>query len=437
MITSDYVMMPTEDYVAACDTIRKFSKKTDLIKSGDLSTEIEAISLELNIAYGETPPEDTTKLWVKTGGVKTVKIAGDTLTGDSLRPASVESVGSVGYTTSYPITAMVDGKVYLFGGGDATSGKLNTIRVYDPATKFTTLLSETLPMNLNGTGCGAVGKNIFIFGGNSGGTPQKTLYMFDTEEQKITDLSDLYTGHIGSTGLCKISCVTIGDIIYLFGGVQSSGVGTSAIYRFNGAEKRFMGSGVNVPYSCNQGYICSHVKDADGKDVIYVFAGGSYGSKYYIWKYYCNSQTVEQITEQSPETFFWVPACTIDGKVYIFCGGKKIYCFDPSTEKLTLMETTTNISSTYTSAVPFERGALIFGGSNSTVQNFRVAIDSMPLDNGHLKIVPAIGVNPCKLIDSGIVKLSIGVKEIYKGDENNEGQPVDACVYQYGEWRSI
>lgn len=37
---SEYIIMPTGDYQAACDIIRAASGETDLIKSGDLSTEI-------------------------------------------------------------------------------------------------------------------------------------------------------------------------------------------------------------------------------------------------------------------------------------------------------------------------------------------------------------------------------------------------------------
>lgn len=40
MALTEYVMMPGEDYQAACDMLRSKTGKTDLIKSGDLETEI-------------------------------------------------------------------------------------------------------------------------------------------------------------------------------------------------------------------------------------------------------------------------------------------------------------------------------------------------------------------------------------------------------------
>lgn len=43
MALTDYVIMPGADYQAACDKIREKTGKTDLIKSGDLASEIESI----------------------------------------------------------------------------------------------------------------------------------------------------------------------------------------------------------------------------------------------------------------------------------------------------------------------------------------------------------------------------------------------------------
>lgn len=51
---SDYVIMPYSDYKNACDTIRSVSGKTDLIKSGDLSSEI------IGVIKGEIVLQDKT-----------------------------------------------------------------------------------------------------------------------------------------------------------------------------------------------------------------------------------------------------------------------------------------------------------------------------------------------------------------------------------------
>lgn len=43
MALTDYIIMPSADYTAACDKVRERTGKTDLIKSGDLAAEIEGI----------------------------------------------------------------------------------------------------------------------------------------------------------------------------------------------------------------------------------------------------------------------------------------------------------------------------------------------------------------------------------------------------------
>ena len=44
MALTDYVIMPGADYQALCDKIREKTGKTDIIKSGDLVTEIEEVA---------------------------------------------------------------------------------------------------------------------------------------------------------------------------------------------------------------------------------------------------------------------------------------------------------------------------------------------------------------------------------------------------------
>lgn len=46
---SEYVIMPTADYQAACDTIRAATGKSDPIKSGDLAGEIGAAIDRANV----------------------------------------------------------------------------------------------------------------------------------------------------------------------------------------------------------------------------------------------------------------------------------------------------------------------------------------------------------------------------------------------------
>lgn len=50
---SEYVIMPSADYKAACDAVRAASGKTDLIKSGELSIEIADVIDKIGAGGGD------------------------------------------------------------------------------------------------------------------------------------------------------------------------------------------------------------------------------------------------------------------------------------------------------------------------------------------------------------------------------------------------
>lgn len=53
MALTDYVIMPGSDYQALCDKIREKTGKTDVIKSGDLATEVEEVANSSGGSDGE------------------------------------------------------------------------------------------------------------------------------------------------------------------------------------------------------------------------------------------------------------------------------------------------------------------------------------------------------------------------------------------------
>lgn len=60
-MAEEYVIMPKSDYVSACDAIRRKTGKTDVIKSGDLSAEIDCIE---GSGSGEIPNSDNIFIYV-------------------------------------------------------------------------------------------------------------------------------------------------------------------------------------------------------------------------------------------------------------------------------------------------------------------------------------------------------------------------------------
>ena len=118
---------------------------------------------ELNIHYGNTAPEDTSKLWIKSEKPSNISfpvvwkpeqiVEGITDTGTTL-PTAANSMGS----------AAVGTKIYLFGGS-GENGRINTIQVFDTTNNTIQTLSTTLPTAASGIRTVAVGTKIYLFGG--------------------------------------------------------------------------------------------------------------------------------------------------------------------------------------------------------------------------------------------------------------------------------
>jgi hypothetical protein len=120
---------------------------------------------EFNIAYGDTAPEDTSKLWVKTAEPEDVQIT------PKLYPISEEidiGVSILPTTARYIASAVVGTKVYLFGGRKKSD--LNTINVFNTESNTITTLSTTLPNEANGIASAVVGTKVYLFGGSTSGS---------------------------------------------------------------------------------------------------------------------------------------------------------------------------------------------------------------------------------------------------------------------------
>ena len=136
------------------------------VNIGGVTGTLESGGGELNIAYGNTAPEDTSKLWIKSEEPNNISfpilwnpeqiVEGITDTGTTL-PRVANGIG----------TAAVGTKIYLFGGYSNNYTCLNTIQVFDTTNNTIQTLSTTLPQAMYGMGTVAVGTKIYLFGGYS------------------------------------------------------------------------------------------------------------------------------------------------------------------------------------------------------------------------------------------------------------------------------
>ena len=111
----------------------------------------------------------------------------------------------------------VGSNVYIFGGYNSKDRvRVRTIYKFDIDTETITTLSAILPYELTDAGAAAVGSNIYLFGGsNASGSYGSVdiICKFNTETEAITKLSTRLT-----TNTDSLRAAAVGGKVYLFGG---------------------------------------------------------------------------------------------------------------------------------------------------------------------------------------------------------------------------
>ena len=191
---------------------------------------------ELNIHYGDTAPEDTSKLWIKSEEPSNISFP------VVWKPEQiVERVTNTGVmlptVTNAIAAAAIDTKIYLFGGRD-TNGRLNTIQLFDTTNNTIQTLSTTLPTATSAIAAAAVGTKIYLFGGDGTNGWLNTIQLFDTTNNTIQTLSTTLP-----TAVCTAGIAAVGTKIYLFGGGNYGGAypNSKVIYQFT----------IDIPLSSN------------------------------------------------------------------------------------------------------------------------------------------------------------------------------------------
>ena len=252
-IYSDENKFMTWASVSRPSTLIAENIKKDINIAGITGT-LESGGASLNIAYGDTAPSDTSKLWIK--GVEAEEV---TITNQQL--LSTLSTTLSNKTEAIGVAA-VGAKIYLFGG-NASSGRLNTIQVFDTTNNTLSTLSTTLPSSAYGIGTAAVGTKIYLFGGYTN-KYENTIQVFDTTNNTISTLSTTL-----STVAANIGTAAVGTKIYLFGGLSSSRLNTIQV--FDTTNNTILTLSITLPT------VASSMGTAAVGTKIYLFGGYSDG----------------------------------------------------------------------------------------------------------------------------------------------------------------
>ena len=429
------IKTPADRYKAIADAIRKKNGSTELMQPADMPSVILSLSggTTLNIAYGETPPEDTSKLWIKANEPNNVSVGSDI---DGV--GSVANVGSLLNPCDGIGCARVGNIIYLLGGFEG--GYSNKIYTFDLETETLTALSTTLPTVCYNVDCATVGKKIYLFGGSCGGsdTYLNTINVFDTETETITTLSAKLPKRTIDMG-----CASVGTKIYLFGGMyyNSGYYDLTTINVFDTETETLTTLGVTLPKR-NYGMACASVGTK-----IYLLGGHSRnnGAWTTIDVFDTETQTITTLNTTLPTNWYDMGCSAIGTKIYLFGGYDNrnylntIGVFDTETETIEILENTLPIGCQNIGCSAYGNKVYLFGGYDAGIRLNPINCFTLTheLAKGDIEVQSGLLNNKFNLINTESAKVQIGVENVYVGNENNEAERVDAYLHNGTEWVQV
>lgn len=391
---------------------------------------------EFNLAFGDTPPEDTSMLWVKTSNPSGFLVSVDeTFEGDN-RPESIT------HGTSYKWqiytgagAAVVGSDYYTFGGSGRT-----TIMKFSFPLSSKTEMTATLAQHGEGFVCGAVGTKVYIFGGaesDIASYPRKYLQVYDTENDSITTINS------NSIGVYYADSVVNGSNIHIIGGAKgnSSGDGSNKHYIFN-TESQTMSTVSDIPVSL--------VAPACALDngCIYI-CGGAYITNVQrsIYKYDIASDTYSKLNFELHHPVAYAKACILGRKLYVFGGCDNrwrsmsgvatyddIWEYDIDTGFAVKCRNKIHSKGVVSGAFPYGDTITILNGYQSS---YSPRIGGHVLERNKLHIIPNNTENHLPIINTSMTRIEANVGEVYIGDENNEAKQVEILQYKDGSWVNV
>ena len=401
---------------------------------------------ELNIAYGDTAPEDTSKLWVKTSKPSAVKVSGEleTKVGEGEGEITMETLSTALATglDAYA-QAQVGTKIYLFGGGSGhTNQKMyygtyhNKIQCFDIETgTISTLAAATAGKASLYIAAAVVGAKVYLFGGKDSSQGNTAIQCFDTETETIGTLSTVLPYAFSTFGS---AAVTMGTKIYLIGGCDK--YTAKAMLFDTETEQLTVIKDYFIPNSA--------VAQSAGAGVV--------GTKIYLFgSYYTNgnnkihridteTNTCTTLSATLAEPRGRMATLTVGSSIYLLGGMandytamNKISLFDTKTETIKDLEVT--LPYTYWCAGVQGSGSEVymFGTEeHNHIVKFTPSVKTV-LPTNNVQIHTQDGKNKFALIDTSALKVEVGVNKVYKGNAEGIGEVVEASLHNGTSWVTI
>ena len=383
---------------------------------------------ELNIAYGDTAPEDTSKLWIKSEKPSNIsfpiewtpeQIAGEGLnnTGIMLPNKAIEFG-----------TAAVGDKIYKFGGKLHAKDFLNTIQVFDTVNNTLETLSITLPEEARGMGTAAVGDKIYLFGGETLSTYKRSVMVFNTTNNTLSDAGVNVSG-----GGITMGTAAVGDKIYLFGGYAFRET-SNTIQVFDTTNNTNQVLSVVLPKAA---YNIATVSVGTN---IYLFGGSDfYNQLDTIQVFDTTNNILQTLPTKLPAATDYIGAAAIGTKIYLFGGfGSKgslntIQVFDTVNNTLETLSITLPTGMRSIAAVAVDTNIYLFDGLyTTTIYQFT---NEVPLTSNDVIVTQKDYSLTFTLLKSP-TEVELGCKNVYKGDQSL-AKLIDAYLYDGANWQNV
>lgn len=410
-----------EDFIA--NNIRKGKNIFGL--EGAFEGESSGGGAELNIAYGDTAPEDTSKLWVKTSEPSAVKVAKSAQYVEVDGSATIETMAPLSVSTGNAIVGAVGSKIYVIGGFQASGTYIDTIQCYDTETQTATTLSATVDVQISASAYATIGTKIYFAGGwesqNVSG-----IRCFDTETQTVTNL-----GHTEITGHGKCADA-VGKKMYIF-------TETTDIYVYDTEADVLSKMSTTFPVSVQY-------KTARAVETKIYIVGGDGSNKIYCFD--TETEVVTQLSTTLPSAIQGLGLAEHNGCLYVF-GGKDasntvlntIHFIDVSHDTLSTLSTTLPNAIYRVGLAKVDDTIYIMGGLTSGTSSTPNVVSFVPgmvmaVATNELFILSALQ-NYFSIVKTDNIDVELGISGVFKGNADGIGEEVEAALHNGTSWVTI
>lgn len=397
----------------------------------NLKAAIETISTggssgaELNIHYGDTAPEDTSKLWVKTAEPESVEISPDFGYGEVVQTTGVKS----GFPTS---TVTCEDGDYLYVVVSKTVKKYNK--------KTLEFISDVATLSTNSVQSILIYQGIlyFIIGHFEDGQYADyfgvKLHSYDLKtniENTLTGLLHHDGGHIKLYNN-KIYIIGGGYNYYPHNGGSTGYYNGDAISIYDISLKTIEKIPFSYSYQKNNSVIIGNRA--------FVFGGYNNSNSSTVYNTIScvnlDTKTVTKCNAVLPIATYDMGVSNLGNYIYLSGGNKTsqaVYRYDTINDTIEQLNVTLE-HPRYACATFFNDTELYLLGSNAIVDKLQIDV---PLSNTKLKIISDWLNNQFAVVNNSSAKVMIGVNKAFKGDENNKAKEVTAYVFDGVNWHNL